>query len=318
LRTRGGEETPVADARDWPSLPLESWKDTYETLHLWLQIVGKIRLALSPFENHWWHVALYVSPRGLRTSPVPRQGGTFEIELDFLAHTLFVETDDGRTRELLLFSRTVADFYDELFACLASLGITPRIGRKPQEIPEPTIPFDEDRTHATYDPSSVRKLFRILVHTDRVFKRFHGEFQGKSSPVHFFWGSFDLCTTRFSGKRAPEKPGADLITRLGYSHEVVSVGFWPGSGNVQEPAFYAYAAPEPAGFDHARVSPSTAFYNPATKGWVLRYEDVRRSPDPERAILDFCRSTYEAGAVLGGWDREALDRRVASPVRSVA
>jgi hypothetical protein len=295
----------------WPGLPLDAWRDTYATLHMWLQIVGKLRLRLSPFVNHWWNVALYVSPRGLRTSPMPRGAeGTFEIELDFLADELVVTTDDGRRRAMPLEPRTVADFYRTLQALLRSLAIDVEIDREPKEVPDP-IPFDEDRTHASYDGEPVRRLHRILVESERVLEEFRGRFVGKCSPVHFFWGSFDLCVTRFSGRRAPERPEADHITRVAYSHEVSSVGFWPGSGNVLEPAFYAYAAPEPAGYERSRVSPAAAFYNPGTKGFILRYEDVRRALDPRAAILDFCESTHAAAATLGNWDRAALERRPA-------
>jgi len=293
---------------DWPSLPVAAWKETYETLHMWTQIVGKIRMKLSPYVNHWWEAALYVTPRGLTTSAIPSGVRSFEIAFDFTDDLLAIETDDGRRRAMALAPRPVADFYEELMALLASLGIEVEIDLEPKEVPDP-IPFDRDRTHRSYDEESVRKCFRLLLQSDRLLKKFRGRFLGKCSPVHFFWGSFDLCVTRFSGRRAPPRPEADHLTRLAYSHEVSSCGFWPGSGNILEPAFYAYAAPAPEGFKDARVRPEKAFYNPPTGGFVLLVKDVRAAPDPDRAVLDFFQTTYEAAADLGRWDRAALERR---------
>jgi uncharacterized protein DUF5996 len=290
----------------WPSLPLEAWKDTCATLHMWTQIVGKVRLALTPKVNHWWNVPLYVSSRGLTTSPIPYDSRIFEIEFDFLRHKLCISTNDGQTRELFLTQRSVADFYREFMATLQEMGLEVKIWKMPVEIPDP-IPFDEDTTHASYDPEYANRFWRILVSTDDVLKEFRSRFIGKSSPVHFFWGSFDLAVTRFSGRRAPERKDADVITREAYSHEVISVGFWPGSGDVKDTAFYAYAAPEPGGFSTAKVRPEAAFYHPQLKEFVLMYEDVRRAKSPTAALLDFAQSTYEAGAILGKWDRQALE-----------
>jgi hypothetical protein len=295
---------------DWPSLPVSAWKDTYVTLHMWTQIVGKVRLKLSPYVNHWWETALYVTPRGLTTSSIPFGQRSFEIALDFTDGALTLVTDDGRRRAMALAPRSVADFHGELMALLGSLGIEAKIDREPKEVADP-IPFDHDRTHASYDEASVRKWFRLLLQADRLLKRFRGRFLGKCSPVHFFWGSFDLCVTRFSGRRAPPRPEADHITRLAYSHEVSSCGFWPGSLNIDQPAFYAYAAPAPTGFAGARVRPESAFFNPPTQGFVLRCEDVGSAPDPDGAVLDFCQSTYEAAADLGAWGRAELERRAA-------
>jgi hypothetical protein len=291
----------------WPSLPLEEWKDTYATLHMWTQIVGKVRLVQSAPINHWWQVPLYVTPRGLTTSIVPHGTGAFEIDFDFLDHRLLVRTDTGATRALALAPRSVADFYRELMDTLRALHLPVEIHARPDEVPNP-IPFAEDETHASYDPEWAQRHWRILVQADRVFKRFRAEFLGKCSPVHFFWGSFDLAVTRFSGRRAPDRPEADAITREAYSHEVISHGFWPGSGNVAEAAFYAYAAPEPDGLPGRAIRPEAAFYNPETSGFILRYDDVRRAADPDRTLLDFLQSTYEAGAELAGWDRAALER----------
>jgi hypothetical protein len=292
----------------WPSLPVAAWKDTYATLHMWTQVVGKVRLKLAPFVNHWWETALYVTPRGLSTSAIPAGDRSFEIAFDFTRDVLTVDTDDGACRTLALAPRTVASFYAELMALLRSLGISVTIDPEPKEVPDP-IPFDKDTVHASYDSAAVKRWFRLLRHADRLLHEFRSGFQGKCSPVHFFWGSFDLCVTRFSGRRAPPRPEADHITRIAYSHEVSSVGFWPGSQDVLEAAFYGYAAPSPAGFDRAPVRPREAFWNPGTQGYVLRVEDLRKAPDPDRAVLDFCESTYDAAADLARWDRAALERR---------
>jgi hypothetical protein len=291
----------------WPSLPLDSWKDTYDTLHMWTQIVGMIRMKRTPLINHWWNVTFYITSRGLTTSPIPYGNRAFEIEFDFIDHELKIHTSEGARVKMALVPRSVADFHRELMALLATLDIHVTINPAPAEIPNP-IPFEEDRQHASYDPESVRRLHQILLQSQRVFGRFRGRFIGKCSPIHFFWGSLDLAVTRFSGRRAPERPGADSITREAYSHEVSSCGFWPGSGNVQGPAYYAYAAPEPAGYRTASILPKQAFYNPPTQGYVLMYDDVRQSPDPAQAVLDFVQSTYEAAADLGHWDRAELER----------
>jgi hypothetical protein len=294
----------------WPELPLESWEDTCRTLHMWSQIVGKVRLALSPKTNHWWEVPLYVTAVGLTTSPIPYEGGAFEIQFDFINHQLVIQTCDATSRTLALAPRSVADFYREFMAMLASLGIKVKIWKMPVEIPDP-IPFDQDTQHASYDAAYAHRFWRILVSCDAVFKQFRAAFIGKASPVHFFWGSFDLAVTRFSGRRAPERCGADPITREAYSHEVISAGFWPGGGDITAAAFYAYAAPEPAGFAQHPVSPAQAFYHPQLKEFLLLYDDVRQSNSPQGRLLEFLQSTYDAGADLGKWNRKELEKAAA-------
>ena len=303
--------TAAADNRDlWPELPLQAWLDTYATLHMWTQIVGKIRLAQCPKINHWWGVPLYVNAVGLTTSPIPYAGADFEIQFDFIHHKLVIDTSQGTSTELALAPRSVADFYREFMAALASLGIDIKIWKMPVEIPNP-IPFDQDTVHRSYDPEYANRFWRILVCTDAIFKEFRARFIGKASPVHFFWGSFDLAATRFSGRRAPEREGADPITREAYSHEVISSGFWPGSGDIKGAAFYTYAAPEPAGFAQRSVKAEQAFYDPQLKEFLLMYDDVRRSESPRRTLLDFLQSTYDAGADLAHWNRKELERPAA-------
>jgi hypothetical protein len=291
----------------WPSLPLESWEDTRATLHLWTQIVGKIRLALTPLVNHWWNVPLYVSARGLTTSSMSYERMVIELEFDFVDHQLVLKKDDGLVKKLSLAPRSVADFYEEFMSMLQAEGIRVRIWKMPVEIPNP-VPFDQDQIHKSYDPEAVRKFWRILASTDAVLQDFRSRFIGKSSPVHFFWGSFDLAVTRFSGRRAPERPGADRITKEAYSHEVSSVGFWPGSGDVKEPAFYSYASPVPNGFKEYRVRPDAASYRKDLGEFLLSYEAVRHAASSTHALLDFCQSTYEAAAILANWDRAALEK----------
>lgn len=298
----------IADQPEcWPALPLESWKDTYATLHMWTQIVGKVRLCLTPLVNHWWNVPLYVSARGLSTSLIPYGQRGFELWFDFIGHRLVLETSDSISKSLALKPQSVAEFYQELMEMLRSSGIEVKIWRMPVEIPDP-IPFDQDRVHASYDPASVEKFWRILLSVDAVFTQFRAGFVGKSSPVHFFWGSFDLAVSRFSGRLAPERPGADYMTREAYSHEVSSVGFWPGGGDIKGAAFYSYTVPEPQGFKEARVRPASAYYQKQISEFLLMYEDVRTSESPTATLLGFCQSTYEAGASLGNWDRKALER----------
>ena len=292
----------------WPALPLDSWQDTYATLHMWSQIVGKIRLRLTPLVNHWWNVPLYVTARGLSTSRIPYGERSFELWFDFLRHQLVLETSQGVMKTLPLVPRSVADFHGELMNMLQWAGIEVKIWRMPVEIPNP-IAFDQDRVHASYDSGWVEKFWRILLSVDSVFNQFRSGFVGKSSPVHFFWGSFDLAVSRFSGRRAPERPGADAMTREAYSHEVSSVGFWPGSGDIKDAAFYSYTVPEPQGFGQARVRPDAAFYHKQLGEFILMYDDVRKAQSPSTSLLDFCQSTYEAGASLGGWDRDGLERR---------
>jgi hypothetical protein len=290
----------------WPALPLQEWEATYRTLHMWTQIVGKIRLALTPLENHFWNVALYVTPRGLTTSPIPYRGSTFEIQFDFVNHRLQLRTSDG-DRALTLAPKSVAAFYRELFGLLLDAGIEVQINPKPQEVPNP-IPLDQDDTHASYDPEYANRLWRILRSVDIVLHEFRAQFIGKASPVHFFWGSFDLCCTRFSGRRTPLRKG--VITSESYSHECSSVGWWPGGGDVAGPAFYAYLAPEPAGYGAQAIQPEAAAYQNRLKEFVLMYDDVRRATSPRKEVLEFAQSTYEAGANLAGWDRASLKRRL--------
>jgi hypothetical protein len=292
----------------WPALPLAEWNDTYATLHMWTQIVGKVRLALSPPINHFWGTTLYVSARGLTTSPIPYAKGVFEISFDFVAHMLQIATSLGETRTFRLTPRTVAEFYAKLMAALHSLGIDVKVWPMPVEVPRP-VRFNLDESHAAYDSEYAHRFWQILARVDTVFWEFRSRFIGKVSPVHFFWGSFDLAVTRFSGRRAPERPGADAITKEAYSHEVISVGFWPGDGEiVKDAAFYAYAAPEPPGFKERRVRPAEAFYSNEKNEFFLMYDDIRSSDSPEQLLLDFCQSTYEAGAILGNWDRPNLER----------
>jgi len=297
----------VDSSETWPALPLSAWADTYATLHMWTQVVGKVRLALSPHVNHWWEVPLYVNARGLTTSPIAYPKGVFEIQFDFIDHRLEVTTSSGETKSMRLAPRTVADFHTEFLSLLKSLDIDVKIWNMPVEIPNP-IRFDQDRVHSAYDPQYANAFWRILVTVDAVFKEFRSHFLGKVSPVHFFWGSFDLAVTRFSGRRAPERPGADKITREAYSHEVSSVGFWPGGGDIKGAAFYSYAAPQPPGFDQRQVHPAAAYYDKQLGEFLLMYDDVRIAASPRDALLDFCQSTYEAAADLGNWDRAALEK----------
>ena len=303
------DPTPLTtfSAERWPALPLDAWRETYETLHMWTQIVGKTRLALAAPVNHWWHVTFHVTPAGLSTSEMPYEGGAVDIEFDFLRHALHIRTSTGAARSIALAPRSVADFYVEYMTALRELGVRVQIWPRAVEVPEP-VSFLQDHRHASYDPESARRLHRVLVESDRVFSTFRGRFVGKSSPVHFFWGSFDLCVTRFSGRRAPPRPGADRITREAYSHEVISAGFWPGSGPVQEPAFYCYAAPEPPGFSSATLRPSAAYYLRDVGEFILPYEAVRTADSPDDTLLDFLESAYDAGATLGRWDRTSLER----------
>jgi len=277
---------------------------------MWTQIVGKVRLALSPRINHWWEVALYVNAVGLTTSAIPYKQLVFEIQFNFLEHKLTIAICDGQQRVLQLRPQSVAAFYAEFMSALQSLGIDVHIWPMPVEIPNP-IRFDRDTQHASYDPEYAQRFWRILTLVDPVFKEFRGRFVGKHSPIHFFWGSFDLASTRFSGRRAPERKDADPITREAYSHEVISAGFWPGGGDVKGAAFYAYAAPEPAGFKTAQVRPGKAFYSPLGE-FLLMYDDVRQSTEPEKLLMEFLQSTYEAGANLGNWPRAELERATSS------
>jgi hypothetical protein len=297
----------------WPALPLAAWRDTCATLHLWTQIVGKIRLAQAPPVNHWWQVPLYVTCRGLTTSPMPYDVRSFQIDFDFVEHRLVIGTTDGATDSFPLRPMSVANFYDEIMARLRALGIAVRIWTMPVELPSP-VAFDLDRRHAAYDAAQAQRFWRILLQADRVFTQFRAGFVGKVSPVHFFWGSFDLAVTRFSGRPAPPHPGApnvaDRVTREAYNSEVSSCGFWPGGAGMEQPIFYSYAYPAPAGFAEAPVRPDAAFYSRDFGEFLLPYDEMRRAESPEAALLAFLESTYDAAARLGGWDRRALERRV--------
>jgi Family of unknown function (DUF5996) len=298
-------------ASQWPELPTAAWRETYATLHLFSQIVGKIRLARAPWLNHSWHVALYVTTSGLTTSPIPDGARTFQIDFDFIQHCLRISTSDGATRQFALAGHSVASFYADVMTALAELGIHIAIDDMPNELPDP-IQFSQDRLHSSYDPDAVARFLQILVNVDRVFKQFRTGFLGKASPVHFFWGSFDLAVTRFSGRRAPRHPGgvphlSDEVACEAYSHEVSSAGFWPGSGAIDYPAFYSYAYPEPAGFRAARVRPDAAFFSEALGEFILPYDAVRTAASADKTLLDFLQSTYEAAADAAKWDRAALE-----------
>jgi hypothetical protein len=297
----------MSDHELLPALPFDRWKDTLATLHMWTQIIGKVRLELCPLVNHWWNVPFYLTARGMTTSAMPYQQRAIEIRFDFITHKLLIETSDGGVVTMELKAQSVAEFYKKFMTALAKLGVVVEIWTTPCEIADP-IPFEQDHVHAAYDPEAVHKFWRILVWVDQIFKEFRADFLGKISPVHFFWGSFDLAVTRFSGRAAPERPGADSITREAYSHEVSSAGFWPGGGDTQGPAFYSYAAPEPSGFAEKRIRPPAAFYHSQMKEFLLMYDDVRNAPTPKTTLLEFLRGTYDAAADCGNWDRKALER----------
>jgi hypothetical protein len=291
----------------WPALPLREWEATATTLHMWTQIVGKTRLALSPLQAHWWNVPLYVTARGLSTAAMPIPDGVLEIEFDFAAHQLLFRLSSGTRLVLPLRQQSVADFYREYMNSLSQIGISVHINPVPVELKDP-IPFAEDTVHASYDGRYVQRFWHILMSTTALFQRFSSDFIGKISPVHFFWGSFDLAVTRFSGRRAPERPGADRIMREAYSHEVISAGFWPGNGGFGEAAFYCYAAPVPDELATKKVRPDTAYWDTDLGEFILKYEDLRREASPDKALLEFLQSTYEVAADAGKWDRAALER----------
>ena len=296
----------------WPALPLAEWKDTYCTVHMWTQIVGKIRLALTRLVNHWWNVPLYVTPRGLSTSAIPYNDRFFQITFDFISHLLLIETTDGTTKTIALRSRSVAEFYQELMAALKSLGMPVTIWTTPVEVADRT-PFEKDQNHSTYDPEYAQRVWRILTQTSRVLTEFRSRFIGKVSPVHFFWGAFDLAVTRFSGRTAPSHPGVPncglFVMVEAYSHEVSSCGFWPGGGLINEPAFYAYAYPEPEGFKEYPIQPPEAFYHTGISEFLLPYDVVRSAKSPDEVLLSFLQSTYEAEAMCAKWDRAGLERQ---------
>jgi hypothetical protein len=296
----------------WPALPLAEWKDTYHTLHMWTQIVGKIRLTLTPLVNHWWNTTLYVTPRGLTTSTTTYKGRYFQIDFDFIDHLLLIQTTDRSTKSIALRPRSVADFYQETMAALESLGMPVTIWTTPVEVQDRT-PFELDQKHASYDPEYAQRFWRILAEASRVLAEFRSRFVGKVSPVHFFWGAFALAVTRFSGCTAPSHPGAPNMARFvaveAYSHEVSSCGFWPGGGPVNEPAFYAYAYPEPQGFKYYPIQPQEAFYHIEMGEFLLSYDVVRTTKSPDEVLLSFLQSTYEAAATCAKWNRHALERQ---------
>jgi hypothetical protein len=295
----------------WPSLPLEAWRDTYETLQLWTQVVGKIRLVRSPWLNHSWHVTLYPTATGLTTSFIPHGTRAFQIDFDFVDHQLAVRSNDGGRGGFALEPQSVAAFYGRLLAEMKRLDLPVRIYPTPNEIPDP-VPFDQDEAHRAYDPEYANRFWRVLVQATRVFGEFRARFIGKCSPVHFFWGAADLAVTRFSGRRAPRHPGGianlpDWVTREAYSHEVSSCGFWPGGGPIPHAAFYSYAYPEPAGYSESRVGPGAAFYSSELREFILPYDSARKSKTPDDTLLEFLQTTYEAAADLANWDRAALE-----------
>jgi Family of unknown function (DUF5996) len=292
---------------DWPPLLFDEWENTCDTLHMWTQIVGKTRMVREPLLNHWWNVTLYVTPVGLTTSSIPYRDQAFEIDFDFLSHRLRIVTSHGREYIMCLYARSVADFFSEYMAALRSLGIEIHIDPTPAEFDD-TTPYDQDQHHASYDKQYVERFLRVLIQADRSFKKFRSRFIGKCSPVHFFWGSFDLAVTRFSGRRAPEQPNMDRMMREGYSHEVISCGFWPGDRRFRAPAFYSYTAPAPEGLADETARPQGAYWDKQLAEFIYRYDDARAAQSPEQAILDFCQSTYEAGAKLAKWDRASLER----------
>jgi hypothetical protein len=302
----------ASEKESWPSLPLDAWKDTCATLHMWFQMVGKIRLTQGPWVNHSWNVTLYVTARGLTTSPIPYGTRSFQIDFDFSDHKLLIQSSDGRSGYIPLQPVSVAAFYRQLMEELNKLDLHLKINTNPNEVPDP-IPFDQDEVHASYDKEYASRFWRVLLQSDRVFKQFRGRFIGKCSPVHFFWGALDLAVTRFSGRLAPEHPGGiphlpDAVTREAYSHEVSSCGFWPGGGAISYPAFYSYAYPQPHGFSETAVKPNAAFYSSDFREFLLSYDAVRKSESPDDTLLEFLQTTYDAAANLGGWDRKSLER----------
>jgi hypothetical protein len=305
--------SPAKDIDPWPSLPLEAWSDTYATLHMWMQVVGKVRLRQTPWINHSWHVTLYVTPRGFTTSFMPHGTRAFAIDFDFIDHRAIIHSSDGRTAGVPLEPQSVATFYRRLMGELVRLELPVKIYTKPNEIADP-IRFEQDEVHRAYDPDAASRFWQITLQADRVLNQFRSRFIGKCSPVHVFWGAPDIAVTRFSGRRAPEHPGGvpnlpDWVAREAYSHEVSSCGFWPGGGPIPYPTFYAYAYPEPPGFSTTQVRPAAAFYSTDLHEFLLPYEAVRESASPDEMLLDFLQTTYEAAADLGKWDRGALEAK---------
>jgi hypothetical protein len=300
----------------WPELPLDAWRQTYATLHMWTQIVGKIRLSLTPLVNHWWNVPLYVTSRGLGTSAMPYGGRDLEIVFDFIDHNLVVTSSDGQRKTMPLIPRSVADFYQQLMELLRSLGADVRIWPMPVEVSNPA-PFPQDEQHAAYEPEYARRVWQILRMSAQVFQQFRAEFIGKCSPVHFFWGSFDLAVTRFSGRRAPTRPGADRVTREAYSHECISHGFWPGGSwfgkEIAAPVYYSYTSPEPSGIRDEPIRPAVARFDPQLSEFILPYDEVRTAESPHQMLMEFLQSTYEAGAKCASWNRQELERKIGEP-----
>jgi hypothetical protein len=294
----------MSEVERWPPLPLNEWQDTYRTLHMWTQIVGKIRMTLSPPLNHWWHVTLYVNSRGLTTGPVPYPLGIFEVQFDFHKHLVSISTSEGSDASLPLRAESVAAFYKGILEALASLGIVVEIDAKPQEVAG-AVPFDQDYSNCSYDAEYAHRFWRVLVSSAKVFELFRSRFLGKCSPVHFFWGSFDLACTRFSGRPAPPRKG--VISGPAYSEEVCSAGFWPGGGTVDGPAYYCYTVPQPAGLENEKIRPAGASWNAELSEFILMYDDMRRTESPEQSLLDFLESSYDAGARLAKWDRARLE-----------
>lgn len=297
-----------ADIAQWPALPWSEWADTADTLHMWMQIVGKTRLALTPLQNHWWNVPLYITAHGLGTSAMPCGNDVLDIEFDFIAHELHLRLGSGATRALALHPQTVAEFYKEYLGSLKSLGVAVKINPMPVEVPNP-IRFDIDTIHKSYDAKYAERFWRVLVDAERVFRQFGTGFLGKISPIHFFWGSFDLAVTRFSGRPAPPRDGADGIQREAYSHEVISAGFWPGNGGYGAAAFYSYAVPTPAGLSETSIRPAAAGWDKALGEFIFKYDALRAQPTPDQALMEFLESTYAVAADLAKWDRASLERR---------
>jgi hypothetical protein len=291
----------------WPELPFHAWRETRDTLHMWMQIIGKVKLALTPLINHWWNVPLFVSPRGFTTATMPHGERSLEIEFDFIDDVLRIKPDDGFERLVPLGPRTVADFYEHTMAELRAADLEVRIWAMPVEVENP-IPFLEDQTHRSYDKEYVLRFWQIVAHTADILTKFRARFIGKASPVMWFWGTFDLAVNRYSGRRAPPLYGASIIEQEAHSHEVSSVGWWPGDGRLEQASFYSYVSPEPPGFAQATITTPNAYYNPLLKGFYLHYDDMRTSRHPEQLLLDFAEQTYEAAASLGGWNRPELER----------
>jgi hypothetical protein len=308
--TTGAKSTLTQEEKDylWPPLPLNAWQETCDTLHMWTQVVGKVKLELCPFLNQWWEVGFYVTARGLTTSPIPLPTGAFEVTFDFIDHNLSIFTSDGKRKDIALMPRSVANFYSEFMTALNVLGIQVKINTKPSEVENP-IPFEQDHVHHSYDPEYVNRWWRILLQVDKVLELYRSRFIGKSSPILFYWGTFDLAEGRYSGKRVSPPPGANRILRIAENQEQICCGFWPGDSKLQAPAFYSYTYPKPAGLEKATIRPGAAHYDSNMGEFILLYDDVRKANSPEQTLLDFFQSTYEAGATLAHWNRQELEQQ---------